>query len=77
MTSPNISNSYRFGSNYCLNKYKALATDEPLLSVIQHHEILLIASDGRKSRETVGGGWIIADVVERELLYGLTPTLGI
>ena len=56
--------------------YKESATAEHLLSVIQQHQTLLIASDGSKSSEKSGGGWIIADVEGRELLSGFNPDFG-
>ena len=59
-----------------LKHCKEPATAEPLLSVIQQHQTLLIASDGSKSSEKSGGGWIIADVKERELLSGYNPDFG-
>ena len=45
--------------------YNKPATAEPLISVIQQNRTLLIASDGSKSSEKSGGGWIIADVEGR------------
>ena len=56
--------------------YKESATAEHLLSVIQQHQTLLIASDGSTSSEKSGGGWIIADVEGRELLSGFNPDFG-
>ena len=59
-----------------LKSYKELATAEPLISVIQQKETLLITSDGSKSSEMSGEGWIIADVEGRELLYEFNPEFG-
>ena len=56
--------------------YKEPATAEPLLSVIQQHQTLVIASDGSKSSEKSGGGWLIADVEGREILSKFNPDFG-
>ena len=51
-----------------LKHCKEPATAESLLGVIQQHQPLLVASNGSKSSEKSGGGWIIADVEGRKLL---------
>ena len=59
-----------------LKNCKEPATTEPIISVIQQNRTLLISSDGSKSSEKSGEGWIIADVEGREILSGFNPDFG-
>ena len=56
--------------------YKEPATSEPLISVIQQNQILLIDSNGKKSSKKSGRGWIFVDVEGREILSGFNTDFG-
>lgn len=44
-----------------------------MITYIQEKQKLIIASDGSKLAQRLGGAWVIADVVWDEILLGHTP----
>ena len=58
-----------------IKNHKEPFNAEPLISLIQQHHKLIIASDGSKSSKTSGGGWVIANAEGSQLLTGFNPRL--
>ena len=62
--------------NILLKKYKENINADPHISYIQSQIILLIVTDGRKSKQVSYGSWIIANEKGMEKMSGFNPGFG-
>ena len=58
------------------NNYNEDVINSSLATAIQIKKILIIASDGSKSKTVSGGAWIIADMLGHILISGTNPDFG-
>ena len=56
-----------------IKNYRKSPTADPLISFIQQKRTLVIASDSSTSCAKSGGGWIITDKKEGEILSEFNP----